>query len=149
MSTFKEEFNQKKEDMGSSIKSGVQMTKRFLKRLLRLALILIVFGGGAYLFWCNYTYSSGTRSGYLVKISEKGYVFKTCEGQLNLGGIEGSTESGLVGNIWNFSVKDNAIHQKLLSIEGKKVTLHYNEINKSLPWQGDTNYFVTKVELVE
>ena len=149
MSSFEENLNQKKEDINTSLKSGVKKTKRFFGRVFRLVLILILFGGGAYLFWCNYTYSSGYRTGYLVKISEKGYVFKTCEGQLNLGGFEGSNESGIVGNIWNFSVKDQAVYQDLLTIEGKKVTLHYNEINKAMPWQGDTNYFVTKVDVVE
>lgn len=149
MSTLKENLEEQKEHTKSWFQRSIAKLKLFFKRFLRLVLLLIVLGGGAYLFWCNYTYSTGTRTGYLVKISKKGYAFKTCEGQLNLGGFEGSDESGLVGNIWNFSVKDDAIHQKLLNIEGKKVTLHYNEINKSLPWQGDTNYFVTKVELVE
>ena len=149
MSTFKENMDQKKEDMGAALKSGVASTKRFFKRLLRLALILIIFGSGTYLMWCNYTYSSGTRTGYLIKISQKGYIFKTCEGQLNLGGVDASPESGIIGNIWDFSVKKEEVHKALMSAEGKKVTLHYDEINKAMPWQGDTNYFITKVDVVE
>ncbi len=149
MSTFKENMNEKKEDIGASLKSGVDKTKRFFKRLFRILLLLILLSGGAYLFWCNYTYSTGTRSGYLIKISEKGYVFKTCEGQLNLGGFGTNEESGIIGNTWEFSVKDDAIHEQMLNLEGKKVTLHYNEVNKALPWQGDTNYFIFKVEKVE
>jgi len=149
MSDFKENMNQKKEDISSSIKSGVDSTKQFFKRLLRIAIMLIILGGGAYLFWCNYTYSSGTRTGFLIKISEKGYVFKTCEGQLNLGGVDASPESGITGNVWNFSVKDDNVHKALQSSEGKKVTLHYDQVNKPMPWQGDTDYFVTQVEVVE
>ena len=149
MSDFKENMNQKKDDMSASFKSGVASTKRFFKRLFRILIMLIIFGGGAYLFWCNYTYSSGTRTGFLIKISEKGYVFKTCEGQLNLGGVEATPESGITGNVWNFSIKSNAIHKDLQKFEGQKVTLHYSEINKAMPWQGDTNYFITKVDLVK
>ncbi len=149
MSTFKENMDEKKEGLNNSFKSLIEKIKLLFKRLFRLILILIVFGGGAFLFWCNYTYSSGTRTGFLIKISEKGYVFKTCEGQLNLGGVEVSAESGITGNVWNFTVKDNALHQELQKIEGQKVTLHYDQVNKSMPWQGDTDYFITKVDVVK
>lgn len=149
MGTFKENWNKRKEAFSASMKSGVDSTKRFVKRMFRLLLLLLVLGAGTYFFWCNYTYSTGTRSGILIKVSKKGYVFKTCEGQLNLGGFDTNPDSGVSGNIWNFSIKNDAVHQELQKVEGKKVTLHYNEVNNSMPWQGDTNYFITKVELVE
>jgi hypothetical protein len=149
MSTFKENLNEKKEEINTSIKSGFEKTKHFFKRLFRFFLVLLIFGGGAYLFWCNYTYSTGTRTGNLIKVSKKGYFLKTCEGQLNLGGFEGSGESGIVGNIWNFSVTKEAVHEELMMMKGERVTLYYNEINKAMPWQGDTNYFIFKVEKVE
>ena len=149
MSTLKENFNKIKDTTRASFKSGVERTKRFFNRLVRLILLLILLSGGAYLLWCNYTYSKGTRSGVLIKVSKKGYVFKTCEGQLNLGGFEANEASGIVGNIWPFSVKDDAVHQELQKMEGQKVTLHYKQVNKAMPWQGDTDYFITKAELVE
>ena len=122
MSNFKENMNEKKEGMSSSFQSGVKKTQRFFKRLFRTIIIILIFGGGAYLLWCNYTYSSGTRSGYLIKISEKGYIFKTCEGQLNLGGVEASPESGITGNVWNFSVKNNGVHQEAKNRRPKSYT---------------------------
>jgi hypothetical protein len=101
------------------------------------------------MLWCNWTYSDGTRTGYLIKISEKGYVFKTYEGQLNLGGFQDSDQGNIVGNTWNFSLKDDALYKRLGELEGKKVSLSYKEINKSMPWQGDTNYFVYDVKKKE
>ena len=50
---------------------------------------------------------------------------------------------------WSFSVKDEAIVQQLEKLQGQRVVLRYKEINQSMPWQGDTNYFITKVELNE
>ncbi len=109
---------------------------------IRCSKIALVVGGGVYMLYANWTYSDGTRTGYLIKISEKGYIFKTYEGQLNLGGFQDSDQGNIVGNTWNFSLKDDALYKKLGELEGQKVTLSYKEINKAMPWQGDTNYFV-------
>jgi hypothetical protein len=38
-------------------------------------------------------YSQGSRVGIITKFSEKGFLFKTWEGQLNLGGITTSTDN--------------------------------------------------------
>ena len=138
---------EKKEEIQASVKSGVTKTKRFFKRVFLFSLLALVLAGVAYIWWCSWTYSSGTRTGYLIKISEKGYVFKTYEGQINLGGFQESDQTSIVGSIWEFSLDDEAIYKKLEDLEGKKVTLRYNEINRALPWQGDTNYYIQDVEV--
>lgn len=156
MSSLKEEFEEKKNDLvedieetkdkiEETVKKGVTKTKRFFKRLFLFSFLGLVVAGGVYLFWCSMTYSTGTRTGYLIKISEKGYLMKTCEGQLNLGGFQESDQTSIVGNVWNFSLKEKSLYGRLEDLEGKKVTLRYKEINKSMPWQGDTNYFITEV----
>ena len=73
-------------------------------------------------------YSSGERAGQVIKMSKKGYVFKTNEGQLNTGEIQ--------QGIWNFSVKKS------------EPELHYDEKYVQIPFLGDTEYFVTKVEVL-
>ena len=73
-------------------------------------------------------YSSGERAGQVIKMSKKGYVFKTNEGQLNTGDIQ--------QGIWNFSVKKS------------EPELHYDEKYVQIPFLGDTKYFVTKVEVL-
>lgn len=154
---LKEDFEKKKNQLAEdisettdsiqdSVKSGVSKTKSFLKKLLIYSLIGAVLAGGLYMLWCNWTYSEGTRTGILVKISKKGYIFKTCEGQLNLGGFNSESGEAFIGNTWSFSVNEDYLHPKLEQLEGKKVMIRYKEINKAMPWQGDTNYMVYDVE---
>ncbi len=157
MASLKEEFEEKKESLKDKIedavdnvqegvKQGVSRTKRFLRKLLIYGLVALVIGGIGFLVWSNWTYSEGVRAGYLIKLSRKGYVFKTYEGQLNLGGFRDSDQGNIVGNTWEFSVGDKEVFEKLQKLEGRKVNLHYKEIVRAMPWQGDTDYFVYKVE---
>ena len=99
---------------------------------------------------CSWTYSEGTRAGQLIKITKKGFVFKTNEGELNMGGLRvGSANDGLEGNLWQFSVLDENVLNLLEASEGKRVKLSYKERFKSMPWQGDTNYFIVAVEVID
>lgn len=97
------------------------------------------------MFFANY--SEGVRSGVLMKISKKGYVFKTHEGQLNIGGFDQTSDIG-VSNVWEFSVRDEAVLEELESAmdHSQRVKLYYNEKYMTLPWRGDTKYFVVSVE---
>jgi hypothetical protein len=73
------------------------------------AVLVIVFA-----LFANY--SSGYRVGRIIKISEKGYVFKTNEGQLNTGGFS-EGDGDITSSIWNFSVKKGD-HEILEQIKG-------------------------------
>ncbi|OZV71008.1 6-phosphogluconate dehydrogenase [Winogradskyella aurantia] len=122
---------------------------RFKSFLLKVLLGVIVLC--ALTLWiCSWTYSEGTRAGQLIKISEKGVFFKTNEGELNMGGLRmGNPNDGLEGNLWQFSVLDEGIIKELERAEGKRVKLSYKERYKSMPWQGETNYFITNVEVID
>ncbi len=123
---------------------------RGTKRLLMIALVAFVVIGGIYT-WFNYswTYSDGTRSGTLIKVSKKGYVFKTYEGQLSTGGLQTNPQGTLVSNLWEFSVTNDAVYQQLQQSEGKQVVLHYEQYRKAFPWQAKTTYFVNRVAPVK
>ena len=101
----------------------------------------------AYFLFGNY--STGTRAGIVVKLITRGVVFKTLEGQLNLGGL--SQDGGSpASSLWDFTV-DNDDTEVIKALEeanrnGHRVTLYYNEKFYRLPWQGDTKYFIQKVE---
>lgn len=140
------DIEEAKESLKKSVDSGVKKTKSFLRKVLIFGLIGAVLFGAGYYLYANYTFSEGSRTGYLIKVSRKGNIVKTMEGQLNLGGFQTGDDANVIGNIWNFSVKDDAVYQKLEEAEGKKVTLRYKEQKKALFWQGDTNYFVYEVE---
>ena len=123
--------------------------RKGLRRFVVGLLVLVIVGVAGFLWVANWTYSDGTRAGYLVKVTRKGVVFKTYEGQLNLGGFQGADDQGLVGNTWEFSVKDEDVYRKLQGHEGQKVKLAYEQQYRAMPWQGKTNYFVTAIERIE
>ncbi|MBK8845947.1 MAG: 6-phosphogluconate dehydrogenase [Bacteroidetes bacterium] len=112
-----------------------------------MLLTLAVLAAIAY-FILTFTYSEGSRSGILIKISNKGYVFKTYEGELNISGFGDDGQGSLLPNkIWAFSVKNKEVYQNLESFQGKKVVLFYDEVIYNFPWQGDTKYFIDSVAL--
>jgi len=130
-------------------KKGTHPIKKFFKRVLLFFVFLLILSGvGTYLYF-NYTYSDGNRAGNLVKFSKKGYIFKTYEGELNLGGINPLPGNTIANNIWTFSVNDETVANKLMNMEGKTIRLHYKEKIKNLPWQGESKYFVDDVEEIK
>ena len=66
------------------VQDGKTILKKRVRRWLFYVLLLGVAGVAGYLLVCNFTYSKGSRIGYVMKISQKGFVFKTYEGTLNL-----------------------------------------------------------------
>ena len=118
------------------------------KWLLILLLVLIAGFGITYLIF-NFTYSEGNRAGVLIKFSKKGYVFKTYEGELNIGGLGNIPNTAQMNQIWDFSVRDNSVADSLMKLEGKKVSLHYREVLKNFVWDGDTKYFVDGIKQIE
>ena len=109
--------------------------------------ILFLFLGGCavllaliYAFIYFISYSEGVRSGELIKISHKGVLVKTWEGEISQG-ISGA-------QIFSFSVldKDKEVIEKLKQYQGQYVKVNYTERYATFFWLGDTKYFITQVE---
>ena len=130
------------------VKEGAENIGRKVKRFFLMLFGVLLIAGLLFVWVAGWTFSEGTRAGELIKISKKGVVFKTFEGQLNLGGFQ-SDNAGIVGNIWEFSTTKGDIYDRLQELEGKKIKLHYKQRYKPMPWQGKTDYFIHKVELIE
>lgn len=118
---------------------------RFFTYLLVFVLLVL----GVLFLLTGWSYSDGERAGTISKFSRRGYVFKTYEGVLNVGGFSGETGS-LTPQFFDFSVKDDAIAQKITEAvkTGQRVTLHYEEKILRLPWNGETKYYITDVEFI-
>lgn len=112
-----------------------------------------MIGVGSYIIFGSY--SEGSRAGRLIKLTKKGYVFKTYEGELDMGGIstirERRNEEGGITSIWDFSVDkdDQRLIEQLERLGGRRVRLRYEERFFRLFWEGETRYFVTGVEAAD
>lgn len=86
----------------------------------------------------QYTYSDGERAGFVQKLSRKGWLCKTWEGELALVAVPGSMPEKFF-----FTVRDDALATKLNSQMGQRVAVTYDQ-HKGLPGTcfGETEYFL-------
>ncbi len=112
-----------------------------MQKVLAIIIITILaLFAGWYAFVYYASYSEGTRSGELIKFSNKGVVVKTWEGEISQG-ISGA-------QIFSFSVEDKEedIIEKLEKLQGRYVKLKYKERFAKISLLGDTKYFIIDVE---
>ena len=128
-----------------NLEQAKQSTKKWFRRGLWIALAGILIFSAGYFIYRNYTISEGTRTGTLVKISKKGVMFKTYEGQLHLAGSMMMSQQ----STWEFSAKNAEVYKKLQQFEGKNVRCHYKQKVDAFMWQGDTDYIVYDAEAVK
>jgi hypothetical protein len=115
---------------------------------LFLLLIVIVLPACLFAAWVwitlHFSYSQGERAGYVQKISKKGWICKTWEGELAM-----SPFPGTAPQIFTFSVRDDAVAEKIENAAGQRVALRYEQ-HKGVPGScfGETEYFVTSVRTI-
>ena len=92
----------------------------------------------------SWSYSTGERAGYLQKLSSKGWICKTWEGEQSLVSLPGATPEKFL-----FTVRSPEVVAQLNAAMGKRVTLNYEQ-HKGLPTScfGETEYFVTGMKEV-
>ncbi len=108
-----------------------------------ILLLLIVAGVGGYTwFTLTWSYSDGERVGVLQKLSRKGWLCKTYEGEIAMYVV-----GGIAPQIWAFSVRDRKVYDSLNHSLGDRVRLHYDE-HRGIPTScfGETTYFVDRGE---
>lgn len=112
--------------------------RNFFIAILILALLVAAYFAAA----LNWNYSTGDRAGWLQKLSDKGWVCKTWEGEMALVSLPGSSTV----EKFMFTVRDATVAAELAKVMGKRVTLHYEE-KVGLPTScfGETRHYVTKV----
>jgi hypothetical protein len=89
----------------------------------------------------KWSYSTGERAGWVQKVSKKGWVCKTWEGELALVSLPGSAVEKFY-----FTIHDDAVAQQVSRLVGKRVSLHYEE-KVGLPTScfGETRHFIKAV----
>ncbi|HEU5262781.1 MAG TPA: hypothetical protein VFU41_15280 [Gemmatimonadales bacterium] len=93
----------------------------------------------------TWSYSSGERAGYVQKFSKKGWICKTWEGELAMVSIPGT-----MSEKFYFSVRDDAVAERVNQTMGKRVALTYEQhLGVPTTCFGETQYFVVNVKAVE
>ena len=117
----------------------------FVRALFLLLLVAVVLVGLYLALVLSWSYSEGDRAGVLQKISRRGWVFKTYEGELAM-----TTFPGVAPVIWSFSARDKDVARQLGEALGKRVVLHYEE-HRGVPttYFAETAYWVTSVRVTE
>lgn len=137
------------EDIKTETVAVVQPKKKsgFRKFLWRFSLIaLLVLSFLVYWFYFN-VYSDGERTGLLTKLSRKGNVFKTYEGEVLIGNFQ-QAPNVMVPEKFYFSVKNEKLADTLMKLQGKVISLKYFQYRKTLPWRGESVYVVTDLARV-
>jgi hypothetical protein len=111
--------------------------------LLGLLTLVILFAAYTW-FVLTWSYSSGERAGLVQKFSKKGVISKTWEGELLM-----MTAPGTMPEKFYFTVRDDAVAERVNATLGKTVVLRYEQ-HIGIPTRlfGDTSYFVTSVRAV-
>jgi hypothetical protein len=127
--------------------SAPSWRRRHWRMLSLLFVIIVPIALFAAWSWAtlSYAYSTGERAGYAQKLSQKGWLCKTWEGELAMANLPGT-----MPEIFKFSVRNDSIAHLLEKNLGKRVSISYAQ-HRGVPTAcfGETEYFITNVRLVE
>ena len=120
------------------------MTSNLLRFFVLPLIVLILLTMGWTWLTLHWNYSEGERAGYVQKLSKKGWLCKTWEGELAL-----VTMPGAIPEKFIFTVPDDAAAGRINALAGERVVLQYQQ-HKFIPSScfGDTEYFVVDVTKV-
>jgi hypothetical protein len=116
-----------------------------VKVLVGIVVIALLGLAGFTYVTLHWSYAEGERAGYVQKLSRRGFICKTWEGEMAM-----VTMPGTVAEKFLFTVPNEAVAAKVNAAVGKRMALHYQQ-HKWVPSScfGDTEYFVTDVRVTE
>jgi hypothetical protein len=125
--------------------TGDEIRKKVVKIALLLIVTVAVLCTGYVMIALNWSYSKGDRVGYVQKFSEKGWLCKTWEGELQMLPVPGALPEKFL-----FSVRDRVLINKINSAMGKRVSLSYEQ-HKGVPTTcfGESEYFAVDARVLE
>jgi hypothetical protein len=115
--------------------------KSFIWKLILV--ILVIAGGLVYWFFFN-VYSDGERKGTLIKLTKKGNVFKTVEGEMWL-----SCRQVVNAEKFFFSITDKKLTDSLTNLQDECIQVTYIQHRNTLPWRGESEYIVTGFKRIQ
>lgn len=123
---------------------------KIIRRIL-FFIALLLFAIAAFLYWG--TYEEGVMAGKIIRISQKGVIFKTYEAKLGLESFGALRGTSPIAETFDFSVEPSN-HELVKELEqvalsGERVNIHYKKRYIRVPWRGSTKYFATRVERLQ
>jgi hypothetical protein len=120
------------------------MQSKILRIALSSLITLCLLAAGWVWLTLHWSYSEGERAGYVQKLSKKGWLCKTWEGEIAM-----VTMPGAIPEKFEFTVRDESVANSINALAGKRVVLHYQQ-HKFIPTScfGDTEYFVDNIREV-
>jgi hypothetical protein len=120
------------------------MKSKILRIALASLIILCLLAAGWVWLTLHWSYSEGERAGYIQKLSKKGWICKTWEGEIAM-----VTMPGAIPEKFEFTVHDESLVDRINAQAGKRVVLHYQQ-HKFIPTScfGETEYFVDSIREV-
>jgi hypothetical protein len=120
------------------------MKSKFLRFIVLLLIALLLLASGWLWLTLTWSYSQGERAGYVQKLSRKGWLCKTWEGEIAM-----VTMPGAIPEKFDFTVRDEGVAQKINLLAGRRVVLNYEQ-HRFIPSScfGETEYFVAGVREV-
>lgn len=128
-----------------------QRVKTTSKKVLRIVIILLVIGLTVTFGFLYFgTYEDGVMAGKILRVSQKGMIFKTYEGKINLETFGALRDASPIAESFDFSIEksDKELIKELeeVALTGERVNLYFVKRYSIFFWRGDTRYFATKVE---
>ena len=124
--------------------SKKSLTQTAAKYFAMFIVVIVLAAAGYTWITLAYAYSAGERAGFMQKLSRKGWVCKTWEGELSLVALPGAAPEK-----FEFSVRDDAVAARINAAVGQRVALSYEQ-HRGIPSScfGDTEYFITDVKVI-
>jgi hypothetical protein len=126
----------------------IKVTKRRRRWPWILVGVLVVLPALLLTAWTfislSFSYSTGDRAGYIQKLSKKGWLCKTWEGELAMVNIPGAMQER-----FPFTVRSDSLAAVMTKLMGSQVSITYQE-HRGVPGScfGETNYYVVAVRKV-
>ncbi len=120
---------------------------RIFRRIL-FVILLVIIAIAAFLYWG--TYEEGVMAGKIIRISQKGVIFKTYEAKLGLESFGALKGTSPIAETFDFSVerRNKELIRQLeeAALTGERVNVHFKKRYIRVPWRGNTKYFAFKLE---
>ena len=112
--------------------------------VIAFVVLVLLAATGYTWFTLSYSYSTGERAGFMQKLSKKGWVCKTWEGELSMVSLPGAAPEK-----FEYSVRDDAVAARINAAVGQRIALSYEQ-HKGIPTScfGESEYFVTDVKVI-